>query len=57
MYKSYRKVDEDLEHSTRADKKVSLEETVAGERLKGRAEFGCYRSTGNTHRPLQAILW
>lgn len=50
MYKSYRKVDEDLEYFIRVDKKVFLEEIVVGERLKGRVEFGCYRSIGNIYR-------
>ena len=46
--KSCRKVDEDLEHSTKAGKKVILQGSSGRrERLEGRAEFGCRRSRGN----------
>lgn len=47
--KSCRKVDEDLEHSTKAGKKVILQGSSGRrERLEGRAEFGYRRSRGES---------
>lgn len=57
--KSCRKVDEDVEHSTRAGKKIIVQGSSGRrERLEGRAEFGCRRSRGSKcWLLLQEILW